>query len=136
TATLCRLRLQAGGRPARLLSGAPRPRGRAGPGARPVSARSERYLEEMGLAPVWRLRGRREARPGAPQVEVPASTAPAPVSMGDDKVRLEPSWKARLLREFSQPYMRALREFLKKEIQARKLAKEPRFPRGLEPDAV
>ena len=93
-----------------------------------MSARSERYLEEMGLAPVWRLRGRREARPGAPQVEVRASAAPAPVSMGDDKVRLEPSWKARLLREFSQPYMRALREFLKKEIQAKKVI----YPRGVE----
>ncbi|TMH84067.1 MAG: uracil-DNA glycosylase [Betaproteobacteria bacterium] len=46
--------------------------------------------------------------------------------MGDDKVRLEPSWKARLLREFSQPYMRDLREFLKKEIQARKVI----YPRG------
>jgi len=93
-----------------------------------VSARSERYLEEMGLAPVWKLRGRREARPGAPQVEVPASTAQAAVSMGEDKVRLEPSWKARLLPEFSQAYMRDLREFLKKEIQAKKVI----YPRGVE----
>ena len=93
-----------------------------------MNARNERYLEEMGLAPVWKLRGRREARPGAPQVEVPASTAPAPVSMGDDKVRLEPSWKARLLPEFSQAYMRELREFLKKEIQAKKVI----YPRGVE----
>ena len=93
-----------------------------------MSARSERYLEEMGLAPVWKLRGRREARRGAPQVEVPASTAQAAVSMGDDKVRLEPSWKARLLPEFSQAYMRDLREFLKKEIQAKKVI----YPRGVE----
>lgn len=93
-----------------------------------MNARSERYLEEMGLAPVWKLRGRREARPGALQVEIPASTAPAPVSMGDDKVRLEPSWKARLLPEFSQAYMRDLREFLKKEIQAKKVI----YPRGVE----
>lgn len=93
-----------------------------------MNARSERYLEEMGLAPVWKLRGRREARPGALQVEIPASTAPAPVSMGDDKVRLEPSWKARLLPEFSQAYMRDLREFLKKEIQAKKVI----HPRGVE----
>ena len=99
-----------------------------------MSAKSERYLEEMGLAPVWRLRGPkrrdREAvipEPGAEAAEaVPAKAAPGAEAMGDERVRLEPSWKARLLREFSQPYMRELREFLKKEIQARKVI----FPRG------
>ena len=93
-----------------------------------MSGRSERYLEEMGLGPVWKLRGRRAVRPDAPQAAVPASTVPAAGSASDDKVRLEPSWKARLLREFSQPYMHGLREFLKKEIQARKII----YPRGVE----
>jgi uracil-DNA glycosylase len=91
-----------------------------------VSGRSERYLEEMGLAPVWKLRGRREDRPDVAQAAVPASTVPAAESVSDGKVRLEPSWKARLLPEFSRPYMRDLREFLKKEVQARKII----YPRG------
>jgi uracil-DNA glycosylase len=119
-----------------------------------VSARREGYLEEMGLGPVWKLRGRkrqdpepgipdagartrdsekgaenrREARASAPQAVVPATAAPGPESSSDDRVRLEPSWKARLLSEFSQPYMHDLREFLKKEISARKVI----YPRGSE----
>jgi len=102
-----------------------------------VSGRSERYLEEMGLAPVWKLRGpkgrdREPVVPGsrarAAQAAVPAKVAQVAEAMSDDRVRLEPSWKARLLREFSQPYMRDLREFLKKEIQARKVV----YPRGVE----
>src|SRR6266571_2950695 len=52
-ASLHRIRFQAGRRAARLLSGAARSRGRAGPFLGPVSARRERYLEEMGLGPVW-----------------------------------------------------------------------------------
>jgi uracil-DNA glycosylase len=91
-----------------------------------VSARSERYLEEMGLAPVWKLRGRE--RPSVSQVAAPARSAPGSGSMSDDKIRLEPSWKGRLLSEFSRPYMRDLREFLKKEIQAKKVV----YPRGVE----
>jgi len=59
--------LPAGRSAARLLSCASRPRGRPGSGVGPVSGRSERYLEEMGLAPVWRLRGRREVRPTFPR---------------------------------------------------------------------
>jgi uracil-DNA glycosylase len=99
-----------------------------------VSAKSERYLEEMGLAPVWRLRGPKrrdreaavpEPRSGAAQAVVPAKAAQGAEAM-DDRVRLEPSWKTRLLREFSQPYMRELREFLKKEVQAKKVI----YPRG------
>jgi len=41
-----------------------------------------------------------------------------------DKIQLEPSWKTKLLPEFSKPYMAELREFLKKE----KLAKKTIFP--------
>ena len=48
--------------------------------------------------------------------------------MSDDKVRLEPSWKARLRLEFSQAYMQSLREFLEKERSARKVI----YPRGSE----
>src|SRR5258708_19533048 len=82
----------------------------------------------MGLAPVWKLRGRREVRPDVPRAPVPASAVPPAGSAGDDKVRLEPSWQARLLRQLSQPYMHDLREFLKKEIQARTII----YPRGAE----
>jgi len=99
-----------------------------------VSARSERYLEEMGLAPVWKLRGRTrpnaELRASDPEAKTPAVLPANPVSTAtsDDRVRLEPSWKARLRLEFSQAYMHQLREFLKKEIQARKVI----YPRGVE----
>jgi len=102
-----------------------------------VSARRERYLEEMGLGPVWKLRSRiREStepseRPPETSVRVkPAHSAAGPEATGDsgDRIRIEPSWKARLLPEFSQPYMRDLREFLKKEISARKVI----YPRGSE----
>src|SRR5712691_12686335 len=136
-ASLHRIRLQAGRRAARLLSGAARSRGRAGPRPEPVNARRERYLEEMGLGPVWKLRSRiREStepseRPPETSVRVkPAHSAAGPEATGDsgDRVRIEPSWKARLLPEFSQPYMRDLREFLKEEISARKVI----YPRGSE----
>ncbi len=99
-----------------------------------MSARSERYLEEMGLAPVWKLRGRKrtnpELRASDPEAETPAVLPANPVSTStsDDRVRLEPSWKARLRLEFSQAYMHQLREFLKNEIQARKVI----YPRGVE----
>ncbi len=102
-----------------------------------MNARRERYLEEMGLGPVWRLRDRiREStepseRPPETSVRVkPAHSAAGPeaTSDSDDRVRIGPSWKARLLPEFSQPYMRDLREFLKEEISARKVI----YPRGSE----
>jgi len=102
-----------------------------------VNARRERYLEEMGLGPVWKLRSRirESAGPSERPAETPASVKPAPSaagpevpSEGSDRIRIEPSWKARLLREFTQPYMRDLREFLKKEISARKVI----YPRGAE----
>ena len=43
-----------------------------------------------------------------------------------DRVRLEASWKAALAAEFGKPYMLRLREFLKREKQARKVI----YPRG------
>ena len=43
-----------------------------------------------------------------------------------DRVRLEASWKAALAAEFGKPYMQRLREFLKREKQARKVI----YPRG------
>jgi len=43
-----------------------------------------------------------------------------------DRVRLEASWKAVLAAEFETPYMQRLREFLKREKQARKVI----YPRG------
>lgn len=50
--------------------------------------------------------------------------------MGNEsgKIQLEPSWKSRLEGEFKKPYMENLREFLKKEIAARKTI----YPRGSE----
>jgi uracil-DNA glycosylase len=44
------------------------------------------------------------------------------------KIQLEPSWKARLLPEFSKEYMHDLRDFLKREAKAKKTI----FPRGSE----
>lgn len=46
--------------------------------------------------------------------------------MTDDKVKLEPAWKTLLADQFQKPYMRDLRAFLQKEIQAKKIV----FPRG------
>ena len=92
-----------------------------------MNARRERYLEEMGLAPVWKLR-ERQTQTVAPHATVPAKPAPVPESGSEDRVRLEPSWKARLLPEFSQTYMDGLREFLKKE----KAAKKTIYPHGSE----
>jgi uracil-DNA glycosylase len=82
----------------------------------------ERRLAEMGLAPVWKLRSR------------PAPDRPEPVEgpvakdEGSDRIKLEPSWKKRLLGEFSKPYMDELREFLRKERAAGKTV----YPRGTE----
>jgi uracil-DNA glycosylase len=91
-----------------------------------VTARRERYLEEMGLGPVWKLRARRERAPAV--AEAPATVAPAREPGNEDRIRLDPSWKARLLPEFSQPYMDELRGFLKKEKSARKVI----YPRASE----
>ncbi|MHC6224291.1 uracil-DNA glycosylase [Pseudomonas sp. X10] len=38
----------------------------------------------------------------------------------DDRIKLEPSWKAALRAEFDQPYMQQLREFLRQEYAAGK----------------
>src|SRR5476649_1016962 len=45
-----------------------------------------------------------------------------------DRIQLEPSWKARLLPEFSKDYMLKLRGFLRSETQAKKAI----YPRGAE----
>src|SRR5665213_2500044 len=44
------------------------------------------------------------------------------------KIQLEPSWKTRLLPEFSKSYMLDLRDFLRREVKAKK----PIYPRGAE----
>src|SRR5690242_19372290 len=51
-------RLQAGRGAHRLLPGAFRPRGRARP-VDPAVTRREEILQEMGLGPVWRLKGKK-----------------------------------------------------------------------------
>lgn len=43
-------------------------------------------------------------------------------------IQLEPSWKTRLVDEFDKPYMQGLRDFLRKEKQAKKTI----YPRGEE----
>ena len=50
------------------------------------------------------------------------------MSEAEDRVALEPSWKAALLPEFDKPYMRQLREFLIAEKRARKVV----YPKGRE----
>jgi uracil-DNA glycosylase len=49
-------------------------------------------------------------------------------SENTDTIQLEPSWKTRLLPEFSKTYMQDLRAFLKREAGAKKKI----FPRGSE----
>ncbi len=46
--------------------------------------------------------------------------------MSEDRVRLEPSWKAALGAEFDKPYMNKLREFLLREKRAGKVI----YPKG------
>src|SRR5262249_61720229 len=73
------MRLQAGRRAARLLPQPQGTRGRTGARARSVKDRREQVLEEMGLGPVWRLRGRAPAQveaPAAPRIPEPAKPAP------------------------------------------------------------
>ena len=45
-----------------------------------------------------------------------------------DKIQLAPSWKERLLLEFSKPYMLGLKEFLREQSRAKKTV----YPRGSE----
>ena len=80
-----------------------------------MKSRRALYLQEMGLSPVWKLRS------------APARTSPPPAPV-EDRIKLAPSWKARLLEEFSKPYMHELREFLKQERAAGKVI----YPRGTE----
>lgn len=46
----------------------------------------------------------------------------------NDRIQLEPSWKAHLLPEFSKPYMQDLRAFLQREQKSKKTI----YPRGPE----
>jgi uracil-DNA glycosylase len=48
------------------------------------------------------------------------------VSIKTPQIRLEPSWKIKLLDEFDKPYMRALRDFLKIQKQQKKII----YPKG------
>src|SRR5581483_1119760 len=93
----------------RLLSRARRARGRARVLDRPMTLR-DRRIAEMGLGPVWKLRSRptpaRPEPPGPSKAEAPAAKDDAAA-----KIKLHPSWKSRLLEEFSKPYMNDLREF-------------------------
>jgi uracil-DNA glycosylase len=50
------------------------------------------------------------------------------MTISPERIQLEPSWKDRLLPEFSKDYMNDLREFLKREAAAKKRI----FPRGPE----
>jgi uracil-DNA glycosylase len=86
-----------------------------------MSLSRERRLAEMGLGPAWKLRARAAARPQP--VEAPVAKEPA-----SDRIKLDPSWKSRLIDEFGKPYMDELREFLKKERAAGKTI----YPRGTE----
>jgi uracil-DNA glycosylase len=89
-----------------------------------VKSRRELCLEEMGLAPIWKLRT-------APATPAPVAVKAAPPAAPDERaarVRLTPSWKARLLPEFSKPYMLELREFLRRELAAGKVI----YPRANE----
>ena len=87
-----------------------------------MSDRRERWLAEMGLAPVWKLRARTASVRPEP-VEGPAAK-----DAGSDRIKLDPSWKTRLIDEFSKPYMDELRAFLKKERAAGRTI----YPRGTE----
>ena len=92
-----------------------------------MSGRSERYLQEMGLAPVWKLRSKPEA--ALESAAQPAVVAAAKVEdEGASRIKLDASWKLRLASEFSQAYMNELREFLKKERADGKTI----YPRGTE----
>ena len=69
-------------------------------------AKRERYLEEMGLGPVWKLRGRKEAPAPAPKAEArpvhrkvtAAIPAPPPGISGSAKLDLADDRAARILK--------------------------------------
>jgi len=50
------------------------------------------------------------------------------MSEPQERIQLEATWKNRLMPEFDKPYMQGLREFLKKEMAAKKRI----FPKGTE----
>ncbi|MGB3623095.1 MAG: uracil-DNA glycosylase, partial [Ketobacter sp.] len=47
------------------------------------------------------------------------------MSKSSDTIKLEPSWRAHLLPEFEQPYMKALKVFLQQQKQAGKIIYPP-----------
>lgn len=46
----------------------------------------------------------------------------------ESQIQIEPSWKPHLLEEFQKPYMRELKEFLRREISSKKVI----YPKGSE----
>lgn len=56
----------------------------------------------------------------AHRVSDEAGKTPVDVGAADVDIKIDPSWKRQLIDEFSQPYMQALRAFLKTEISAGK----------------
>jgi uracil-DNA glycosylase len=50
------------------------------------------------------------------------------MSESQERIQLEPTWKTRLVGEFNKSYMQELREFLKKQVAAKKVI----YPRGTE----
>jgi uracil-DNA glycosylase len=64
-----------------------------------VNGRRERYLEEMGLGPVWRLRGRKRIPVAPPPPRsAPRKLAPPPGLSGSVKLDLADDRAARILR--------------------------------------
>lgn len=53
-----------------------------------MSARRERYLEEMGLGPVWKLRAGKGGGAGSPAAESEASSRPAALGLDDRSERI------------------------------------------------
>ncbi len=50
------------------------------------------------------------------------------MSQSQERIQLEPTWKNRLVGEFDKSYMQELREFLRKQVAAKKVI----YPRGSE----
>jgi uracil-DNA glycosylase len=87
-----------------------------------MSVSRARKLAEMGLGPEWKLRS--AARPELVERRVVMRKQ----DDAADKIKLDPSWKSRLIDEFGKPYMTELRAFLKTERAAGKTI----YPKGTE----